>query len=454
MNTPARKPRRGDRVPRGALIIVAIYAAVGSLWVLFSDRWLAALAPDAATLTRLQTYKGWAYVGATTVLLYVLLAVYLGRIARLRRSLMEALERHRTLWDASPDALFVLDEQGRILEANQTAIERYGYTRDELLNMTARDLATPDLLDQVAGRLREALASGANFEWRHRRKDGTELPVEIHAQGFTLAEGRPCILSSVRDITERKQGEEEIRRLTEELERRVEERTAQLQAVNRELEAFSYSISHDLRSPLRAIDGFSRIALEDSAAGIDSEGARVLQIIRDNVQKMTRLIDDLLAFSRLGRQELRTGTVDMAALAREVAEEARAQAPNRTIELRIGSLPPARGDRALLRQVFVNLISNAVKFTRSREVAIVEIDSRAAAEQNTYIIRDNGVGFDMAYVDKLFGVFQRLHRAEEYEGTGAGLAIVQRIIARHGGRVWAESQPDQGATFYFTLPAA
>jgi signal transduction histidine kinase len=255
-----------------------------------------------------------------------------------------------------------------------------------------------------------------------------------------------------RQIAGRRKAEEEVRNLNIELEQRVRDRTVQLEAANKEMEAFSYSVSHDLRAPLRAIDGFSRVMLEDHAEKLNNDGKRYLNIIRSNTKNMGQLIDDLLALSRLGRHEIRVADIDMEELARTVSKEMKLAAPRRKIKFKIQKLPRACADHALIRQVFANLLSNAVKFTRSKEVASIEINCSNGEHENVYCVKDNGAGFDMKYVDKLFGVFQRLHSSDEFEGTGVGLAIVQRIIHRHGGRVWAEGKVNKGASFYFTLP--
>jgi two-component system sensor kinase len=231
---------------------------------------------------------------------------------------------------------------------------------------------------------------------------------------------------------------------------KVEHTKSVLESVNNELEAFSYSVSHDLRAPLRAISGFSQAVLEDYAPLLDDEGKRYLGLIQDNANRMGQLIDDLLTFSRLGRQSMSEAEIDMDALARSVFEELAAQEEGRRIDWTTLPVPPARGDLAMVRQVMVNLLSNAIKFTRTREVAIIEFGYETDAE-GSYYVKDNGVGFDMQYMNKLFGVFQRLHSVTEFEGTGVGLALVNRIITRHGGRVWAEGQVGQGATFHFTL---
>ena len=256
-----------------------------------------------------------------------------------------------------------------------------------------------------------------------------------------------------RSIAERRQAEATIQELNASLERRVAERTAQLEAANRELEAFSYSVSHDLRAPLRAMDGFSQAVLEDFGARLPEEGRRYLETIRSSAQRMGELIDDLLAFARLSRQELNRRQVDTGQLVRGVLADLGSPWPGRLVQLRVGALPSCVADPALLKQVWVNLLSNALKYTRRREQAEIEIGCARAGGPDVFFVRDNGAGFDPRYAGKLFGVFQRMHRLEDYEGTGVGLAIVQRIVHRHGGRVWAEAQVDRGATFYFTLEA-
>jgi signal transduction histidine kinase len=248
---------------------------------------------------------------------------------------------------------------------------------------------------------------------------------------------------------------EQVESYSNGLEQRVHERTAQLEDAVHELEAFSYTVSHDLRAPLRAMNGFSHILMEDFGPDLVPEAQHYLKLVQTNAQRMGQLVDDLLAFSRLGRQPLNQQIVYPAELARQVMEELAAEQANRLVKLVLGNLPPCKADRALLKQVLVNLLSNALKFTRTREVAQIELGVAPAALSQagfiTYFVRDNGVGFDMQYIGKLFSVFQRLHRSEDYEGTGVGLAIVSRIIQRHGGRAWAEAAVDQGATFYFSL---
>lgn len=261
---------------------------------------------------------------------------------------------------------------------------------------------------------------------------------DVHEERSRLSDMQRALLNMLEDIEQERAEAQQARIL--------------LEAVNKELEAFSYSVSHDLRAPLRAISGFSEALLEDCAPLLNDEGVRYLGLIQESAHRMGQLIDDLLAFSRLGRQQMSTGRIDMYQLARRVFAELELHLQGRRVSFRAAPVPPAVGDETLVRQVLVNLFSNAIKFTRTRDPAIIEFGCHASSVAGAYFVKDNGVGFDMKYVGKLFGVFQRLHSVLEFEGTGVGLALVQRIIARHGGRVWAEGEIDRGAAFYFTLP--
>jgi signal transduction histidine kinase len=274
---------------------------------------------------------------------------------------------------------------------------------------------------------------------------------ELRRQRAELQEEHQRVVDEAR---ERQRAEAEVRLLNSLLEQRVAQRTAELEAANRELESFSYSVSHDLRAPLRAIDGFSHLLEADYRELLDEDGRHYLETVRANAGKMAQLIDDILAFSRMGRQEIARQVVDVAELTREVFAELQAPIAGHRLRLDVQALPPARGDRAMLRQVLVNLLANAIKFSSTRDEGVIEVGCSEGPQENEYFVRDNGVGFDMQYADKLFGVFQRLHTAYEFPGTGIGLAIVKRIVTRHGGRVWAEGKVDGGATFRFTLPAA
>ncbi|HMB93130.1 MAG TPA: ATP-binding protein, partial [Rhodothermales bacterium] len=293
-----------------------------------------------------------------------------------------------------------------------------------------------------------------HLEFRVLRPDGTIRWLNSHGRVRYDEEGKPQhVAGIVMDITDDKVAETQVRWLNKELEARVQERTAQLVAANQELEAFSYSVSHDLRAPLRTIDGFSRILLDTFADELDTKAQHYLQRIRQNTLHLGQLVDDLLQFSRLNRQSLRKREVEPRPLVEEVLGDLASMQEGRDVQVEIEPLPPCEADPTLLQQVYVNLLGNALKYTRSCKTAHIKVGARQSNEREVpiYYVADNGVGFDMKYAHKLFGVFQRLHRAEDFEGTGVGLALVQRIIHRHGGEVWAEAAPNQGATFYFTL---
>jgi PAS domain S-box len=376
-----------------------------------------------------------------------------------RRHAEEALqsseEKYRSLVELSPDALFVVQNDERIIFINSAGVKLLGAPAAEnLIGKSVREIFHPSSWKSVQQRLAQMLHEGKPTPFRERkmvRLDGTTVDVEIAAAPLTF-HGKPAAQAIAHDITERKRSEEEIRRLNVDLERRVCERTAELETANKELEAFSYSVSHDLRAPLRHIEGFVEILVANKSSGLDDESTQHLETIAEASKKMGRLIDDLLTFSRTARADLNKLKFPFGDLVRATIRDLQYETVDRRIEWSVRELPEVNADPALLRQVMLNLISNALKYTRTRKVARIEIGNASNGHENIFFIADNGVGFDPKYAHKLFGVFQRLHRAADFEGTGIGLANVRRIINRHGGRTWAEAELDKGAKFYFSLP--
>ena len=372
-------------------------------------------------------------------------------------ALRESEERFRTMANSIPQLAWIARADGFIHWYNQRWYDYTGATPEQMEGWGWQSVHDPKVLPTVLENWKGAIAAGRPFEMEFplRRADGQFRDFLTRGQPLKNASGQVVQwFGTNTDIEALKQAEEKVNRLNLELEQRVHDRTAQLEAANKELEAFSYSVSHDLRAPLRAVDGFSQAVLEDFSALLPEEGRRHLQTIRGGAQRMGALIDDLLSFARLSRLEMKKRPVDMAGLVREAMMDLGSPWPDRQVEIRLGELPAAAGDPVLLKQLWLNLIANALKYSGKRTPAVIEIGCEEKAGERIYSIRDNGTGFDMRYAGKLFGVFQRLHRAEEYEGTGVGLAIVQRVVHRHGGRVWADAVVDGGATFYFTLNEA
>ena len=346
----------------------------------------------------------------------------------------------------------ITDADGKITYVNDKFCEISQYSQTELLGQDHDIINSKHHPREFFEDLWVTIRSGKVWkgELCNRAKNGHLYWENSTIVPFLGDDGKPLQYISIRtDITNRKQAEDKINKLNTALQNRA----VDLEAANNELEAFSYSVSHDLRAPLRAVDGFSRLVLEDYSLQLDAAGQRMLGVIREETQRMGRLIDDLLAFSRLGRQQIEPRPIRMHELAKDVYDELAAREPDRQLRLNLQPLPPAFGTEAMIRQVWVNLIANAIKFTKGRPVAEIEIGTHHSDDnQVIYYVKDNGAGFDMRYANKLFGVFQRLHNQQEFPGTGVGLALVQRIIQRHGGKVWAEATVGREAIFYFTLP--
>lgn len=381
---------------------------------------------------------------------------------RKRRASAEAATRRseqllRALIEQFADcAIYVLDAQGRVASWNAGAERLTGYPLEEALGHPLNHCFSREEIrsGKPVHELDLALENGRfEAEGWCRRRDGSRYYANWVITAIRDDSNKPAgFLKIARDMTERKQTADEISRLNAELEQRVRERTAQLEDANHELEAFSYSVSHDLRAPLRHIDGFVEILQETAADKLDGESREYLQTIANAARQMGKLIDALLAFSRLSRTNVTKRKIGLDLLVRDTLTQLKCETQGRKIEWVIHKLPEVYADPVLLKQALINLVANAIKYTRTREHPRIEIGITLGAHEQVVYVRDNGVGFDMRHADKLFGAFQRLHRASEFEGTGVGLANVRRIIHRHGGRTWAEGAVEEGATFYFSLP--
>lgn len=368
--------------------------------------------------------------------------------------------RLASIYETVADVIFVLAVENRgtyrFTSVNPAFQAVTGVPSEAVVGKLVSEVVPEPSLSLVLGKYREAIEGKRTVRWEETSDyPAGRLTGEVSVAPIFDTEGN-CVLlvGAVHDITERKRAEAEIAQLNEDLERKISERTAQLKAANRELEAFTYSVSHDLRSPLRTISGFTQILLDTEGGSLSEQGRRYLGLVREGAVRMGDLIEDLLHLSRFSRAALERRTVDTAAMVADVIRSLQEEFAGRSVDFVVGKLPPCNADANLLRQVWLNLISNALKFTRGQDPARIEIEATRTDGQVVFSVRDNGVGFDMRYADKLFGVFQRLHRAEEYEGSGLGLAIVQRIVLRHGGTVEAKSKPGEGARFSFSLEEA
>jgi PAS domain S-box-containing protein len=360
-----------------------------------------------------------------------------------RKQVRAATSQLASIVESADDAIIGMTLDGIILSWNQSAERIFGYSAEEVKGRPISILIPSERSDEVP-RILERVKRGErveHYETVRRGKDGTLIDVSMTISPTRAETGKIAGASTIAsDDTERKRAQQLLI-----------QRTTELEAANKELEAFTYSVSHDLRAPLRHIDGFSKILLEDFGPQMNTAAKEYLQRIHETAQYMGRLVDDLLHLARVGRQELILQITGLDALVEEAIVHLRTEVQDRQIDWQVGPLPFVECDPGLIKQVFANLLSNALKFTRPRERAVIEVGQMTVDGQPVIFVRDNGIGFDMRYADKMFGVFQRLHRQEDFEGTGVGLAIVERIIHKHAGRVWAEAEVEKGATFYFTL---
>jgi len=392
------------------------------------------------------------FLVVTGFLVYVAINIINNNLSDLQAlylRLQQSEANYRLLFEEAPDAILITDENGFIRLVNPGASLLFGFTQEELLSKRPQDLIAPEDLERIAPTQLSTLQEGHTV--RHERllirKDGERI--HTYTSSKALPDGRFQFIAT--DITERIKAEQVLRDLNIELEQRVQKRTAELKTINEELETFSYSVSHDLRAPLRAIIGYSDVILEDHTEAITGEISHYFERIIQSTQKMNEMIESLLIFSRQTRVELNKTEINLSAIAEEIIAELKNNEPGRSVIIRIEPQIWAKADRDLIHHVIHNLLENSWKYSTKVEQPQIEFFVQPMGEETVYTIRDNGAGFDMQYVNNIFVPFQRLHTAAEFPGYGVGLATVQRIIHRHGGRIWAESQPGQGATFYFTL---
>ncbi|MHB1840522.1 MAG: sensor histidine kinase, partial [Acidobacteriaceae bacterium] len=421
---------------------------------------LAEILPQHTSFQDFEVEEDFPGIGRRTMLLS---ARKLFRVGNSTESVLLAIEdmterkkaeaTFRGLLEAAPDAMVIVNRQGEIVLVNAQLEKLFGYGREDLIGRKI-EILVPERFRQKHAQQRADFSAHphlreieAGLELYGLSRDNREFPIDVRLSPLETLEGT-LITGAIRDITERRRAEDRLRKLNAELE----ERAAALKITNQELEAFTYSVSHDLRAPLRHMDGFSKILAEEFAPHLPAEGQRMVGRIRASARHAGELVDDLLGLSRVGRTELKLEIVGLKGMVERVVRGLEGEAQGREIEWRVGEeLPFVECDAGLIQQVFANLLSNALKFTRPRAKAVIEVGTRKQDGETLVYVRDNGVGFSMKYADKLFGVFQRLHRSEDFEGTGVGLATVQRIVHKHGGRVWAEGELDKGAMFSFTL---
>jgi PAS domain S-box-containing protein len=439
---------------RAAVRITLFYILFAGLWISSSDWLLSLLVSDSHVMAQIAVAKGWVFIFVTATYLFTMMKRELGLRQKAEDETLRRGELLRAVIEGTSDAVYVKDLQNHYLMINPAGAKIMGYPVEEILGKTDSEIFPLASAQRILEYDRRVLDTGQTITFEEAIQIGeaerffsTTKGVYRDPQGNVIG-----VIGIARDITDQKRAQEEVQKLNSRLEQRVEERTYQLKAAIDELESFSYSISHDLRAPLRHIDGFSQSLADEYASSFDEEGQMLVRKIRSNVARMNELIDALLSFAHLSRTELVRKPVDLTPIAQSVFDALQKQENWRRVKLTLPEQIQVIGDPYLLRIVVDHLIRNAWKFTYKTELASIELGMDGVQEnQNVYFIRDNGIGFDMNYANKLFDAFQTLHSPKEYPGTGIGLAVVKRIIQRHGGKVWAQSAPGQGAAFYFTL---
>lgn len=444
---------------RSPLAIAGVYLVFSSIWIVYSDSWVLRFYDDPLIITTIQTYKGWAFVLLSSVVIYFLILSSNKTILKFFKNKLRVESIYEATFEQAAVGIVHHDEEYNWMRVNDKFCDMLQYSKSELNKISVEKLVHPEDLEygkMMDKKVLNGELSSYQIEKRYRRKDESIVHVLLSK---TIAKdtdnNHMFFVSVLKDITHLKKIETELENFNIELEQQVEERTKQLEVINDELESFSYSVSHDLRTPLRAISGYSNLLIEDHLDQLNSEGREFIDIIQSEVSRMGRLIDDLLAFSKLSRTGMQEIEFCMDDLVKKCIDEVNQVSADQNTPIEVGELQSVTGDPNLLKQVWINLISNAVKYRRKDVNPEIKISRNEDAENKRIIfsIQDNGVGFDMKYKDKLFGVFQRLHSDDEFEGTGIGLALVQRIVNRHKGEVWADSKPGVGSVFYFSIPS-
>jgi PAS domain S-box-containing protein len=436
------------------LTITLLYLVLGITWILYSDQWVAGISSTPEQLTMLQTWKGWFYVVVTAAGLFLLITIHRKFALKAAELLTSSEKKFENLFHKNPYPIIVCDTGSRkLITLNNAFLKTFGYTEQQAKTLQISDLFCETQTPALNEALKSLYQENEPVLMKAIKRTGHIFNVEVNFYEIPFNQKKSWLLQ-IRDVTIEMNYREQLRLLTEHLERTVEERTRELQLVNEELEAFTYSVSHDLRAPLRAIDGFSKAIKDDTNSQLSEDSTSYLERVRKASQKVSALIEDLLRLARITRSTLTLRSIDLSAMAEELLESHTPE--HRKDQMRVQIEPGLNvlADEGLIQIAVDNLLSNAVKYSSTRETTEITIGSTRANGTNAFFVRDNGIGLDVKYESKIYKPFQRLHNNDEFEGFGVGLATAKRVISRHGGKLWVESTPGNGATFYFTLPAS